>query len=297
GEGNGWTGGPWGMESLGDSAFVTCSVANGLPSDKNGPVYVDEQARLWFAPLEGGLYWAKGEQIVRVRDAGLDRDVAYSISGRANELWIGRQRGGLTLLRETGHSVTVKTYTEADGLAQNSVYAVHQSRDGTVWAGTLDAGVSAFRNGRFTTYTTANGLSSNTVTSMAESPDGTMWFATSNGLNAFSNGRWRVFTVRDGLPSSDLNCVLADSKGVLWIGSTAGIAFLISDHVQVPLEAPEPLREPVFGIAEDRNGWLWIATSSHVLRVKRNGLLRGSHGDADVREYSLADGLPGTEGV
>src|SRR5262249_35637507 len=44
-------------------------------------------------------------------------------------------------------------------------------------------------------------------------------------------------------------------------------------------------------------GWLWIATSSHVLRVKRNGLLRGSHGDADVREYSLADGLPGTEGV
>jgi ligand-binding sensor domain-containing protein/signal transduction histidine kinase len=296
-EGNLWTGGPSGIQRLRDSAFVTYSVANGLPSDKNGPVYVDEQARLWFAPLEGGLYWAKGEQIVRVRDAGLDRDVVYSISGRANELWIGRQRGGLTLLRETGHSVTVKTYTQADGLAQNSVYAVHQSRDGTVWAGTLDAGVSALRNGRFTTYTTANVLSSNTVTSMAESPDGTMWFATSNGLNAFSNGRWRVFTVNDGMPSADVNCVLADSMGVLWIGGTAGLAFLISDHVQVPLEALEPLHEQVLGIAEDRNGWLWIATSSHVLRIKRDRLLRNESSDADVREYGLSDGLLGTEGV
>src|SRR5215831_13878927 len=296
-EGNLWTGGLSGIQRLRDSAFVTYSVADGLPSERNGPVYVDQQGRTWFAPLDGGLYWTKGEQIESVRDAGLARDVVYSISGRGNELWIGRQRGGLTLLRVRGRSVTARNYTQADGLAQNSVYAVHQGSDGTVWAGTLDAGLSAFRNGRFTTYTTANGLSSNTVTSITESPDATMWFATSNGLNAFSNGRWRVFTVKDGLPSADLNCVLADSTGVLWIGSTAGIAFLVSDHVQVPLEAPGPLREPVFGITEDRNGWLWIATSNHVLRVKRNGLLRGSHGDADVREYSLADGLPGTEGV
>jgi hypothetical protein len=29
---------------------------------------------------------------------------------------------------------------------------------------------------------------------------------------------------------------------------------------------PEPLREPVFGIAEGRNGWLWITNSNPVLR-------------------------------
>jgi signal transduction histidine kinase len=232
-----------------------------------------------------------------VTDAGLDRDVVYSISGRENELWVGRQRGGLTLLRGIGGAVTSKTYTQADGLAQNSVYAVHQGRDGTVWAGTLSGGVSALGNGHFTTYTTANGMSSNTVTSIAESPDGTMWFATPNGLNVLSKDQWRVFTVHDGLPSADLNCVLADSAGVLWIGSTAGIAFLISGRIQVPIEAPEPLHEQIFGIAEDRNGWLWIATSNHVLRVKRSRLLRSGSSDADVREYGLGDGLLGTEGV
>jgi ligand-binding sensor domain-containing protein len=114
--------------------------------------------------------------------------VVYSISGRGNELWVGRQHGGLTFLNTSGGSHITKTYTEADGLAQNSVYAVYQSRDGTVWAGTLGNGVSAFRNGRFTNYTTANGLASNVVTSITESPDGTIWIATSNGLSSFSNG-------------------------------------------------------------------------------------------------------------
>jgi ligand-binding sensor domain-containing protein/signal transduction histidine kinase len=296
-EGNLWIGSSWGIQRLRDSAFVTYSVPAGLPSERNGPVYVDSEGRTWFAPLEGGLHWINGAHRGSVTEAGLARDVVYSISGQEGELWIGRQRGGLTRLRYKHGSVTAKSYTQTDGLAQNSVYAVHQSRDGTVWAGTLSEGVSAFKNGRFTTYTTANGLSSNSVTSMAESPDGTMWFATPNGLTVLSNGRWRVFTARDGLPSADLNCVFGDSTGVLWIGSAAGISFLTSDHVQVPRETLEALREPIFGIAEDKSGWLWIATSNHVLRVKRDSLLGGRLSEADVREYGLADGLLGVEGV
>jgi ligand-binding sensor domain-containing protein/signal transduction histidine kinase len=296
-EQNLWIGGPRGLERLRDSAFLTYSVADGLPSEGNGPVYVDTQGRTWFAPLEGGLHWIKGTQHGIVTQAGLDRDVVYSISGRDNKLWVGRQRGGLTVLRPSGDAFTAKTYTQADGLAQNSIYAVHEARDGTVWAGTLGSGVSVFKNGSFATYTTADGISSNMVSSIAESRDGTVWFATSSGLSAFLNGRWRVYTVKDGLPSADLNCVFVDSTGVVWIGSTAGIAFLLADHVQVPLEVPQALREPIFGIAEDRNGSLWIATSNHVVRVNRSGLLRTGNSDADVREYGLADGLLGTEGV
>jgi ligand-binding sensor domain-containing protein/signal transduction histidine kinase len=300
-EGNLWVGGPRGIERLRDSAFVSYSVADGLPSESNGPVYVDPGGRTWFAPLEGGLHWLQGGHTGSVTGAGLAHDVVYSISGRGDELWVGRQKRGLTLLRRKGNLLTATTYTQAEGLAQNSIYAVHQSRDGTVWAGTLSGGVSQFRDGRFTTYTTANGLSSNTVSSIAEGPDGTMWFATPNGLNELSNGRWRVFTARDGLPSADLNCVLADSAGVLWIGSASGIAFLTSDHVQVPRQVPEQLSEQIFGIAEDKSGWLWIATSNHVLRVKRSALMgsgfSGAFTGADLRQYGLADDLLGVEGV
>jgi ligand-binding sensor domain-containing protein/signal transduction histidine kinase len=296
-EGNLWMGSGRGIERLRDSAFVTYSVADGLPSDQNGPVYVDAKGRTWFAPLEGGLHWTKAGGTGSVRNAVLAGDVVYSISGREGELWLGRQRGGLTVLRNHGASITSKTYTRADGLAQNTVYAVYESNDGTVWAGTLNGGVSEFRNARFTTYTTANGLSSNAVNSIAESPDGAMWFATPNGLNVLSKGKWRAFTVRDGLPSADLNCLFVDSAGVLWIGSSSGLAFLVSDRIEVRRDAPEALREQIFGVAEDRSGWLWIATSHHVLRINRKVLLEGIFSDSALRQYGLADGLQAVEGV
>jgi ligand-binding sensor domain-containing protein/signal transduction histidine kinase len=299
-ERNLWTGGGSGIERLRDSAFVTYSTGDGLPSERNGPVYVDSEGRTWFAPLEGGLYWLKDGKSGRVTDVGLAHDVVYSISGNGHEIWIGRQRGGLTVLRFRGRSVISKTYTQAEGLAQNSVYAVHQSRDGTVWAGTLSGGVSEFKDGRFTTYTTADGLSSNAVTSIAEGLDGTMWLATPNGLNKLSNSskaERRILTMHDGLPSANLNCLLADSKGVLWIGSATGLAYIISDRVHVTSNALDALHEQIFGLAEDKSGSLWVTTSNHVLRVDRDKLLGTGASDTDMYEYGLADGLKGIEGV
>jgi signal transduction histidine kinase/ligand-binding sensor domain-containing protein len=296
-EGNLWVGSTRGIERFRDSVFMTYPASRGLGSDGNGPLYADDEGRAWFAPSNGGLFWLEGAQIERVGVAGLGKDVVYSIAGGKGELWVGRQRGGLTRLRYKSGSFRAETFTQAEGLAQNSVYAVHQSRDGTVWAGTLSGGVSSFKNGKFTTYTTANGLASNTVTAIWETSDGTMWIATPNGLNALSEGRWRTYTGRDGLPPGNVNCLLEDSTGALWIGTSKGLAFLKSGQIELPREAPESLREAIFGLAEDRNGWLWIATSSQVVRVPRDKLLRGSLGDGDVREYGPADGLAGTEGV
>ncbi len=296
-EGNLWMGTAAGIERLRDTPFVTYTVAKGLPSESNGPVYIDSEGRTWFAPLDGGLHWLKGGQTVSVTDAGLENDVIYSIAGSKDELWLGRQQGGLTRLRFVDGGVASKTYTHVDGLVQDSVYAVHQSRDGTVWAGTLNGGVSELRDGQFRSYSTAQGMSSKTVASITEGFDGTMWFATPNGLNALSHDQWRVYSVKDGLPSADVNCLLEDSARVLWIGTASGLAFLNLNGVQVPRDMPGPLHEQIFGIAEDRNGWLWIATSSHVLRVKRDKLLSNKLSGEDVREYGLADGLQGVEGV
>ena len=289
-EGNLWVGTARGIERLRDSVFTTYSVSGGLPSDSNGPLYIDSEGRTWFAPTQGGLYWIKEGRIGHVTDAGLDKDVVYSIDGRNGELWIGRQRGGLTHVRYKGDSFTTETYTQGQGLAQNSVYAVHEDRDGTVWAGTLSAGLSRFKSGSFTTYTTANGLASNTVTSIAEASDGTMWFGTPNGVNTLSNEKWRVFTSRDGLPPGNVNCLLQDSKGAMWIGTANGLAVASSGAIQIPREVPESLHEEILGIEEDKTGALWMATASHILRVDRDKILQ-QVGNSDVRQYGLADGL------
>ncbi len=295
-EGNLWIGHANGIERFRDSAFVTYSSPEGLPTDGSNPVYVDSADRAWFASVAGGLWWFQGEKYGRVANDGLDRDVVYSIAGKPGELWLGRQRGGLTQLRLDGSSFTARSYTESDGLAQNSVYSVYVGDD-SVWAGTLSGGVSVLRDGKFKTYTIQDGLAANTVAAMLETPDGTMWFATPGGLSALANGQWRSFYVRDGLPSDNVNCLYQDSAGVLWAGTASGLAFRRTQGFQVPANLPSALHEPVLGLAADAYGWLWMTTSNHVLRVNRDKMLRGALGEGDVREYGLADGLRGVEGV
>ncbi|HWC16547.1 MAG TPA: two-component regulator propeller domain-containing protein, partial [Terriglobales bacterium] len=296
-EGNIWTGDNRGLGRLRDSAFISYPVP-GLKSQSIGPLYIGSDDRIWFAPMDRGLRWFKNGKIGSVDVDGIDRDVVYSLShGGNNSLWVGRQRGGLTHLAVVNGSFQARTYTQNDGLAQNSVYAVYESSDGTVWSGTLSGGVSEFRNGHFSRYTTANGLASNTVSSIAEGADGTMFFGTPNGVSAVGKRGWQTFGTLAGLMSPSVNCLVQDSSGVLWIGTAEGLAFLAAGKIRVPQAIPDALREPTMGIAEDRNGWLWIATANHVVKVRRSSLIKNTLSDVDVREFGLADGLLGMEGV
>jgi ligand-binding sensor domain-containing protein/signal transduction histidine kinase len=297
-EGDLWIGQADGIERLRDSAFVTYSAPEGLPTEGSHPVFVDSEDRLWFPPVGGGLWWVKGDRHGSVTNDGLDRDVVYALDGGQGEIWLGRQRGGLTQLRIHNRAFLTRTYTHAQGLAQDSVYSVYRARDGTIWAGTLSAGISMLKHGQFTNYTVEQGLASNTVVSILEASDGTMWFATPSGLSAFSKSRWEVFRTGQGLPSDNINCLLEDSAGLLWAGTAAGIAFRGSGAAfQVPPQAPELLRGQILGLAEDKSGALWVATSNHVLRVNRVKLSQGVLDEGDIREYGLADGLRGVGGV
>jgi len=296
-EGNIWTATPHGLQRLRNTVFTTYGVSDGLPGESNGPLHQDSDGRIWFAPIQGGLYWLKEGAVERFREAGLDKDVVYSITGGNGDLWVGRQLGGLTHLRDIAGKWQAVTYTEADGLGQNSVYTVRLSRDGAVWAGTLSAGLTRIKNGKFFTFTSENGLISNTITSILESRDGTMWFATPRGLSAFSNNHWLSFSNIDGLPSDDINCLFEDSRGTLWIGTMNGLAAFRSGKIWVPEHASDFLSEPVFGLQEDSNGLMWISTSNHVLMTSLERLLESDFHDADVREFGLADGLSDTNAV
>ena len=296
-EGSLWIGHADGIERLRDSAFVTYSLPEGVPTDGSNPVYVDSEGRAWFPPVTGGLWWIRDGRHGRITADGLNQDVVYSVAGDARAVWVGRQHGGLTELGFGDPSFRVKTYTRREGLAQDSIYSVYVTRDGTVWAGTLSAGVSRLRDGRFTNFTVADGLASNTVVSVLEGSDGTMWFATPSGLSALTLQHWEIFRTAEGLPSENVNCLFEDSTGVLWVGTATGIAFRTGATFHVPASVPSQLRGQILGIGEDKFGWLWLATSSGVLRVNRQKLLEGTLTDGDFRDYGLADGLRGLEGV
>src|SRR5581483_9438973 len=92
-------------------------------------------------------------------------------------------------------------------------------------------------------------------------------------------------------------CLTDDSAGVLWVGTDSGLACIRGGRADSAHELPPALLDEVFGIADDGRGYLWIATPNHVLRVARANLVGDAAGQAGVRDFGLADGLPGTDGV
>jgi ligand-binding sensor domain-containing protein len=290
-EGDLWTGSVDELQRIQESAFVT------YRSERVGPVHPDSQGRIWTAPIRGGLSGFRDTENKEFEVPGLGPDEVYSIAGNGDDLWLGRKLQGLTRVIFRDGVWSSRTYTRADGLPQNSVYAVHQNRDGTIWAGTLTGGVSHFQDGRFTNYDTASGLVSNTILSIAEDAEGTMWFATPVGLSSFAKHRWTTYGTRDGLPSESVNTLFEDSSKILWLGTLRGIALLRDGKVFVPHGLPPLLLDQVFGIAEDRLASFWITTSRGLLRIERGRLLAGGVSNQDVREFGISDGLIDPSGV
>jgi signal transduction histidine kinase/ligand-binding sensor domain-containing protein len=296
-EGNIWTAKPRGLLRLRNTIFTSYSTPEGLPEESSGPLFVEPDGRLWFAPSSGGLYSMKDRRVERLDIPGLAKDVVYSIAGRGGDIWAGRQLGGLTRLHKVGEKWDALTYTKADGLAQDSVYSLRIDREGALWAGSLSAGVTRIQNGKFSRFTTENGLLSNTISSIAEGLDGTLWFATPRGLNSLSKGHWSSYSQYDGLPSDDITCLLQDSDGTLWIGTASGLASIHSGKIWLPQPAPEVLREPIYGLRVDSSGMLWISTSNHVAMLPRERLFQSDFSPEDIREFGFADGLRDTDGV
>jgi ligand-binding sensor domain-containing protein len=98
------------------------------------------------------------------------------------------------------------------------------------------------------------------------------------------------------MPPGAIQSLFLDGSDTLWIGTSRGIAFLQSGVVHVPLGAPAAIYGDILGIAE-KNGWLWVATSDHILRVRCSALLKQEYAEGDYREFGVTDGLPSVDGV
>ena len=85
-----------------------------------------------------------------------------------------------TTLPAAAERLPVKTYTTADGLAQNTVIRVLRDSRGFLWFCTRD-GLSRFDGYAFTNYGMAQGLPHPNVTHLLEARDGAYWVATNGG--------------------------------------------------------------------------------------------------------------------
>ncbi len=294
-DGNLWIGEPETIERHRDGEFATYLSTGGLPCGNCGAIYVDQQERVWFAPWDGGLFRFSQSRVQPIQVAGLNNDTVYSITGGDDEVWVARKNGGLTRFRLQGDDLQASTYTRQNGLAEDAVYSIYREPDGTVWAGTPNAGLSRFRAGRWHTFTTKDGIPSNSISAITGNAAGEIFVGTANGIAELKNHHWISYTARSGLPPGTVESLSLDTD-TLWIGTSRGISFLRSGAIHVPLGAPTALYGEILGIVESE-GWLWVTTRDRVLRVKCAAMLKQAFAEGDYREFGVTEGLPSSAGV
>jgi len=165
----------------------------------------------------------------------------------------------------------VRLWQIDDGLPQNSVWAITQTRDGYLWVGTQQ-GLARFDGMRFVNLDSkaAPELKHGYITALCTGKDGSLWIGCSgSGLFRMRDGQFSRFSEADGLPTNHLNCVLEAADSSLWIGSDHGLTHFKDGKFTT--FADKHGVAAVKALFEDRQGTIRAATSRGLVGISRQG--------------------------
>ena len=300
-EGSLWIGtGGGGLNRLRDSRFTALTKKEGIGNNFLWTVYEDNRGAQWIGTNGGGVtMWENGtarnytigttplSNIVRTvlddkngtiwigtsdgvftsqsqpphffrRFPAINaKNIMVITKTKDNTIWIGTQNEGLFSVDQR----RVQRYTSENGLTNNSIRAITQHPDGSVWFGT-DSGI---------TILTA--------------------LKTKKELKQFTqNQRFVHDEIRD---------IYIDADGVVWIGTDrSGLQRIEKD--MVTQYGPEQGYDAVavHEIQEDDLGYLWLTCNKGIFRVNKqelNSIARGEQQQTTFTLYGIVDGMGSAE--
>ncbi len=170
------------------------------------------------------------------------------------------------------------------GLPQNTVNTILQTRDGYLWIGTKE-GLARFDGISFVTFDRHNTtqILNHQIRSLKEDREGRLWVSTPNGLVQFKNGTFTLFTNKDKLSSNNISSVYEDRAGNIWIATVNGLNKFRDGKFTVYATKEGLSHNSIQAILEDSEGNLWIGTADGLSRFK----------DEKFTSYARSDGLAG----
>lgn len=160
-----------------------------------------------------------------------------------------------------------RSWQRADGLPDNSVRAVLQTRDGYLWVGT-DAGLARFDGARFVVFNQVNvpALPKPRITALAEDTRGALWIGTEAGLVRQHRGAFEPVDLPDDSPRPFITRLCAGRDGAVWIGTKTGVHRFHAGRFTVFPGTNEVTARLVGSMCEDADGDLWLSNITGVYR-------------------------------
>ena len=121
------------------------------------------------------------------------------------------------------HHNVISSWNVEDGLPQNYIKTMIQTKDGYLWFGT-EEGLSRFDGLSFKNFNkrTHKAFNSNNIKTLFEDSKRNLWIGTGNGLVIFSNGEFKRLSIFDKQSSTEVRAIAEDNNGIIWIGTIEG---------------------------------------------------------------------------
>lgn len=296
-----------GLLRLRDGKLTTMAAPDALPSNTVLNVFEDDEKNIWIGTQAGmlrltrtpvriiplpqaadsdygtlyqdrdGTLWVVSTHIFVVRDGvahpwsypGLEPVHARNVfRDRSGGLWIGTDGDGLIRIL---HGKVLRLTTR-DGLVNNFIRVMMQSRDGSMWFGT-DEGVSHWTGHGFVNYTMRNGLSYFSTRALIEDHRGDIWIGTDRGLNHLHDGAFVHDGATAALADEEIWSIYEDGDGGLWLGTRDDGLYRWKQHRLIHYTAAQGLASnSIYQIVEDRRGGMWLSGPNGISLLRRQEL-------------------------
>jgi hypothetical protein len=175
----------------------------------------------------------------------------------------------LCLIAQARGQYRFDAWTADNGLPQNVIRDVCQTRDGYLWVATLN-GLARFDGVRFTVFdhTNSPGIESNRFTSLFQDIDGDLWLGTeSSGVTHYHRGVFTTYTTIQGLPYNAVSGTTGDASGHLWVLSHDRIMEWKQGSARFVDVTPKDLPKIPFEPYHWEGGGFWAADSCRAGRL------------------------------
>lgn len=261
--------------------------------DKEGTIWIGTDnlglSQIKVLQNYGVKYILEGENIRLLKHIDKDR---IAIGNRNGDVWIydsklskeldhyKREKNTYCILKDKDGNIWEGT--KGDGLYLNGqkktdisfsdIYSLYQDDKGSIWIGTFGNGL--YHNGKL--FLDAD-YGSKRIRSLIADNKGNIWTATSNGVYIFQSTELEknkkkyihISEESGDLYSNEIRAMFQDSKGNFYIAET-GVGFALLDgtqfykdrsiHLTHFSEKDSLINTMIQSFAEDRNGFIWIAT-------------------------------------
>jgi signal transduction histidine kinase/ligand-binding sensor domain-containing protein len=231
------------------------------------------------------------------------------------------------IITQPSHAQQLTTFghqewSTENGLPQNSVHQIFQTRDGYIWIAT-EGGIARFDGINFKVFNheTDPAFISDDICCFTQDKTGTLWIGTADGLIAYASGKFRRYSTAEGLPSSAIislatpddgslliitqsglsrfdqqkfstlptpatpSTLTKASDGTIWLAAPSSLFEYQKGRI-IPIQTPAilPQGEAIEGIIALPNHILWLRTRTSIIRLK----------DSNQLQWRTGNELPGT---